>query len=161
MSCDYKELLGFQKKLQKLESKDRTQFFESCVKELAARLLGLVIARTPVGDYPKSTGKKGGTLRRGWTAKTEKAAVNGSGDGEDARKYAYGLNVIKKGKNYSVEISNPVHYAIYVEYGHRVPNGGYTEGKKMLTFSEEELKASSSVILERKLKAMMEGAFNV
>ena len=38
---------------------------------LAARLLALVIPRTPVGQYPRSSGKKGGTLRRGWTARTE------------------------------------------------------------------------------------------
>ena len=62
-SVDYKELQGFKKKLEASSSKDQTSLFiEACAKELAARLLAKVIKRTPVGKYPKSSGRHGGTL---------------------------------------------------------------------------------------------------
>ena len=53
--------------LEKLNQEQVDLFIDACAKELAARLLAKVIKRTPVGDYPNSSGKKGGTLRRGWT----------------------------------------------------------------------------------------------
>ena len=57
---NFRELKDFEKKLKSM--KDPDVFVESCAKELAARLLAKVIKRTPVGDYPTSSGKKGGTL---------------------------------------------------------------------------------------------------
>ena len=62
---DCKGLKDFQQQLEKLQNPD--DFVESCAKELAARLLRMVVKRTPVGQYPESSGKKGGTLMRGWT----------------------------------------------------------------------------------------------
>ena len=61
--CDYKQLQKLQQNLQKLQSMDLTRFCEEASRELAARLLALVIPRTPVGKYPKRSGRKGGTLR--------------------------------------------------------------------------------------------------
>ncbi|MCD7828516.1 MAG: HK97 gp10 family phage protein [Clostridiales bacterium] len=61
-------LKELEQQLKALQNSEREAFMEACTKELAARLLGKVIKRTPVGDYPNSSGKKGGTLRRGWTA---------------------------------------------------------------------------------------------
>ena len=84
------------------------QFFKSCAKELAARLLAKVIKRTPVGQYAAGTGKTGGTLRRGWTA----------GQKSNATAYANSLTVNKVGGDYVIEIINPVEYASYVEFGH-------------------------------------------
>ena len=65
-NADFEQLRELQERLQKLQSIDLNKFCEDASKELAARLLALVIPRTPVGDYPKETGKEGGTLRRGW-----------------------------------------------------------------------------------------------
>lgn len=62
---DYKQLQKLRDNLQKLQDMDLDKFCEDVSKELAARLLALVIPRTPVGQYPRSSGKKGGTLRRG------------------------------------------------------------------------------------------------
>ena len=69
-SVDMRELVKFQENLNRLAGSEdtRNSFCESCAKELAARLLTKVIKRTPVGKYPASSGKVGGTLRRGWTA---------------------------------------------------------------------------------------------
>ena len=64
-NADFEQLRELQERLQKLQSIDLNKFCEDASKELAARLLALVIPRTPVGDYPKETGKEGGTLGQG------------------------------------------------------------------------------------------------
>ena len=143
---NFRELKDFEKKLKSM--KDPDAFVESCAKELAARLLAKVIKRTPVGDYPKSSGKKGGTLRRGWTG--EKRA--------SASAYADSLTVHHFGDTYVIEIVNPVEYASYVEYGHRTPDHkGWVMGKFMMTISEQELQEIAPKVLERKVKKYMEG----
>lgn len=143
---NFRELKDFEQKLKSM--KDPDAFVESCAKELAARLLAKVIKRTPVGDYPKSSGKKGGTLRRGWTG--EKRA--------SASAYADSLTVHHFGDTYVIEIVNPVEYASYVEYGHRTPNHkGWVMGKFMMTISEQELQEIAPKVLERKVKKYMEG----
>ena len=159
-------------------------FLTSCAKELAARLLGKVVKRTPVGDYSKEIqvtakrnskkhkkgdvytkkvnigGKKGGTLRRGWTSKTHEEAASGSGKGDNTVAYANSLTVNKVGTDYVIEIINPVEYASYVEYGHRTRNHkGWVEGKFMLTISEDEIRNSAPRILEKKLKDYLKGCF--
>lgn len=125
-------------------------FIEACAKELAARLLAKVIKRTPVGQYPKSSGKKGGTLRRGWTGEKSQAASA----------YASSLTVHHFGNVYVIEIINPVEYASYVEFGHRTRGGdGWVEGKFMLTISEQEIQTDAPRILENKLKKKLGECF--
>lgn len=125
-----------------------TLFIESCAKELAARLLAKVVKRTPVGEYPSSSGKKGGTLRRNWTA------------GKNATKYAQSLRVHHFDDTYVIEIINPTEYASYVEFGHRTRNHkGWVKGKFMLTISEQEIESAAPMILERKIKKLLEDCF--
>lgn len=149
-NCDFSQLKDLQKRMEKLQRNDFQAFCEECAKELAARLLAKVIKRTPVGQYEPSTGKMGGTLRRGWTAKTEEEAI--SGGKVNVKAYADSLQVTKMGDVYQIEIINPVHYASYVEYGHRTRNHkGWVPGRFMLTISEKELDAQAPKILEKKL----------
>lgn len=145
---DMRGMKELQKNLQKLQ--DPEQFAEQCAKELAARLLAKVIKRTPVGDYPKETGKKGGTLRRGWTA----------GKRQSAMAYLDTLTVRKEGSKYIIELVNPVEYASYVEYGHRTANHkGWVKGQFMMTISEQEVARIAPKVLEAKLKKYLGGAF--
>ena len=139
----------FRDKLKKLQDPD--DFVESCAKELAARLLRLVVKRTPVGDYSGDTytcasgqphkghkvpGKTGGTLRRGWTI------------GE----------IRKEGNLYKIDIVNPVEYASYVEYGHRTANHkGWVKGHFMMTISEQELSKIAPKVLENRIKKYLGG----
>lgn len=102
-NADFEQLRELQERLQKLQSIDLNKFCEDASKKLAARLLALVIPRTPVGDYPKETGKEGGTLRRGWTAGKETAPGA----------YAKSLPVEKSGNYYIIRVINPVEYASY------------------------------------------------
>ena len=138
----------FRDELNKLQDPD--EFVESCAKELAARLLRIVVKRTPVGEYPKSTGKKGGTLRRGWTGQKRSSAKG----------YADSLTVHHFGDTYVIEIGNPVEYASYVEYGHRTANHkGWVKGKFMMTISEQELEKIAPRVLENKIKKYLGGCF--
>ena len=139
----------FRDKLKELQDPD--VFVESCAKELAARLLRLVVKRTPVGDYSGDTytcasgqphkghkvpGKTGGTLRRGWTI------------GE----------IRKEGNLYKIDIVNPVEYASYVEYGHRTANHkGWVKGHFMMTISEQELSKIAPKVLENRIKKYLGG----
>lgn len=125
------DLTRLQNQLNKIQAGNAEAFVESCAKELAARLLKKVIKRTPVGDYSKSSGKKGGTLRRGWTI------------GE----------IRKEGGIYKIDIINITEYASYVEYGHRTANHkGWVQGHFMLTISEQEIQEIAPRILESKIK---------
>lgn len=154
--CDFRGVKEFEKKLEKLTSSQHQEFMETCAKELAARLLAKVVKRTPVGKYPNESGKKGGTLRRGWTGgeqhwseKDGKTSVRNIGGGTG---YAQSLKVNKVGNSYQIEIVNPTEYASYVEFGHRTRNHkGWVQGKFMLTISEQEIETAAPAILERKL----------
>lgn len=48
--------------------------------------------------------------------------------------------LVKKGKNYYIEVYNNVEYAEPVEYGHRTRGGGFVEGAHMMEISVEALK---------------------
>lgn len=180
---NFKELERYQKKLEKMskESNEMIQFYQLCAKEIAARLLALVIPRTPVAEnttYIDAEGremvmKNGGTLRRGWVSKSEKEAESGTIPGaKEAYEYAQSLIVIKEGNEYVIEIVNPVHYASYVENGHRQEVGRYVpaigkrlvnswvDGKFMLKISEEELDSKMSQILEKKIQKFLEECFD-
>ncbi len=158
-----KDLKKFQKELEKMD-KNVDAFVQSCTKELAARLLRMVVKRTPVGDYDRywtdtdgtrlvdekgkeivlhKSSKKGGTLRRGWTG----------GKRASAKEYVDSLSINHFGDTYVIEIVNPVEYASYVEYGHRTANHkGWVKGRFMMTISEQELQSMAPQILERKIK---------
>lgn len=132
--------------LEKLNQEQVDLFIDACAKELAARLLAKVIKRTPVGDYPNSSGKKGGTLRRGWTGGKNSSAVA----------YVDSLTIHHFGDAYVIEIINPVEYASYVEFGHRTANHkGWVNGRFMLTISEQEIQQAAPAIIEKKLMKQM------
>lgn len=178
-----KGLEEFNKKLERLQGAQIDAFFEACAKELAARLLRLVIHRTPVGDYTKEvtktakrnsknhkkgdvytetvadgSGRKGGVLRRGWTSKTYEEAK--SGEKKDAAEWANSMNVERSGGTYKITVYNPVPYAPYVEYGHRTRGGkGWVEGRFMLTLSEQDLEKIMPKVLESKLEKFLKDNF--
>lgn len=151
-----KDLEKFRDELQKL-AENTDEFAEACAKELTARLLRMVIKRTPVGEYPQASGKKGGTLRRGWTTQE-----SGSGsEGLKTRSVSQLIDTLKVhhlGNTYVIDITNLVEYAAYVEYGHRTANKkGWVRGKFMMTISERELERIAPRVLENKIKKYLEG----
>lgn len=158
---DFSQMKRLQKKMEKLERAGLEKFCEDAAKELAARLLAKVIKRTPVGDY--DDGKVGGTLRRGWTAKTHREAELSStfGGGTGAKTFANSLEVTKKGNTYEIMVINPVEYAPYVEFGHRTRNHqGWVPGRFMMTISADEVERQAPQILEKKLNKLLKEAFD-
>jgi hypothetical protein len=117
----------------------------------------------------RQTVTQGGTLRRGWTSKTEAEAQKGTVG--SAEGYAMTLDVNKVGALYQIEVINPVSYASYVEYGHRQTPGRYVpaigkrlkaswvEGRFFLTVSEETLKTAAPALLEKELETILKGVF--
>lgn len=105
-------------------------------------------ARKKHVKFTPKTGKKGGTLRRGWTGQKRSSA----------QEYANSLAVHHSGHTYVIEIVNPVEYAPYVEYGHRTANHkGWVSGKFMLTISEQEIQTIAPKVLESRIKKYLEG----
>lgn len=161
---DLRELRRLQERLNRVDEAEINAFLEACAKELAARLLRKVIKRTPVGDYSgdsyscasgkqhrghKVQGKKGGTLRRGWTTRS-------SGSGSSVKQYVESLTVHQYGGYFVIEIINPVEYASYVEFGHRTANhNGWVPGHFMMTISEQEIQSIAPAVLERKISKFM------
>lgn len=181
-SFDLSGLINLQKELEKLQEQ-QDAFVESCTKELAARLLAKTIKRTPVGDYSHEvevtakrdskkhkkgevykkkvnpSGKKGGTLRRGWTS--QKGSGSDGMKTNGAAQFVDTLKVNHFGDTYVIEIVNPVEYASYVEYGHRTANHkGWVRGRFMLTISEQEIEQAAPKILENKIKKFLGDALN-
>ncbi|MCL2357103.1 MAG: HK97 gp10 family phage protein [Defluviitaleaceae bacterium] len=141
---DFGQFTKLKKQFEKLSADDMHEFSVAVVKDLAARLLAKVKRRTPVNKgLPNDVNYNGGggRLRDSWTIG----------------------NVTKSGNIYSVEVINPMHYAIYVEKGHRgvyVPevgvtlhlNSRWTDGIFMLKISEDELRKDAERIVENKLQ---------
>ncbi len=180
-AADFEELKKLQERLKQLENGGLDAFCRSASKELAARLLALVIPRTPVGDYEyieeeitakrnsknhrkgdtytRRTGspKLGGTLRRGWTAGVE----------QNASTFARSLPIEKNGDVYTIIVQNTVAYAAYVEFGHRQKPGRFVpaigkrlkqdfiEGQYFLTESEKDLEQIAPRVLEKKLERFL------
>ena len=138
-AIDYRNIQKLQKRIQQLQTSDFDKLCREGAKALAARLLRKVAKRTPVGQYPKGSGRVGGTLRRGWTIDAD---------------------VVKVGNEYEITVFNNVEYASYVEYGHRTRNGGWVVGRFMMTESEIELEAQAPKILERKIEKILMEALN-
>lgn len=168
VKLDYKELKNLKEQIMLFGNPEQMdQFFESCAKELAARLLRKVIKYTHTGQYPAETGKKGGTLRRGWTTGSTgdsshdtKQAMYSNMFGGSQKVSKSDMTVKKVGNDYVIEIINPVYYASYVEFGHRTrDHKGWVEGKFMLTISEDEIRNAAPKILEKKLKNYLKGCF--
>lgn len=174
---------------QAVSQEEQNAFFEACCKELAARFLRKVVKRTPVGkgefevERDKSgqvkkykRGKKkgelklkrltnGGTLRRGWTAKSfEEAKKGGSAN---MTEYANTLSIQKAGLIYRIFVTNVVPYASFVESGHRQEPGrfvpvlgkrlknGWVQGVFMAKISESELREEAPSILGKRYQAFL------
>lgn len=161
MAAEFEQLKKFKQKLDDAGASIE-ELAEDCTKDLAGRLLSYVIPDTPVGKNRGPGGAiKGGTLRRGWTAKTHAEAYSGAqggnANGPNARNYAKELPVQKSGDTYTIDIINPVEYAMYVEYGHRTRNGkGFVPGQHMLTNSINKLEPQVPRILDKKVQKFLD-----
>lgn len=176
------DMSGFeelQRRIGKLDSK-KEEFYKGCLRNLAMRIIVKLVDRTPTGVPPTWAGddaiKKywkgyvGGTLRRGWIARSE-AEANGRASSEpspaDISNFVHSIDVEKAGNDYYVIITNPVHYASFVEYGHRqkpgrfVPQIGrrlkksWVPGQFMLRISEDEMRSEAPPLVAKRMEAFL------
>lgn len=141
MKVGFMQLVQFQKKLQKLDKKIKNDVCKHVANGLAAKLLKQTKQKTPVGQYPKGTGKVGGTLKRGWKTKG-----------------------MKLPNGYKATVFNQVEYAPYVEFGHRiVKNGktvGFVQGRHMLAKSREEIAKIADDYAQKTVQQMIKEAIH-
>ncbi len=184
-----KDFKKMQEAIEKMnDPKNKEKFMRECVQEIAMEALRRVIKKTPVAKtisiiktINSADGSRkqvvetihtGGTLRRGWTAKSEKQAMSGSGNTcIDIKQFVLQLKVEKINNSYVVWLVNPVEYASYVEYGHRqkvgrfVPAIGkrlkasWVEGQFMLKKSMDEVDKVIPKFLEAKMQDYLEQLF--
>jgi hypothetical protein len=139
LKVDISGLKEYEQQIKQLQAGEMQRFSDKMIRELAAMELAKIIKRTPVGQYPSSSGKNGGTLRQGWQVGQVKHT----------------------GNEYEIEISNETYYASYVESGHRTANHkGWVKGQFMVKISEQEMDSQGSAIIEKRLIAFLEGALN-
>ena len=169
IEIDDHELDEYERELIKTRN-EIDQLFERALKQLAARVLRDVIKSTPVSDGQLDenglTIRTGGTLRRGWTAKSEEDAEGGAS--RSIEDWESSVRVKRVGNYYEIQIVNPVSYASYVEYGHRQTPGRYVpaigkrlkkswvEGQFMLTNSVNAVKANHLPQIELEIHKFIE-----
>jgi len=200
-SMDISDFIKLRDNLNKMsEPKILDKFMRECVAEIAMEVLKRTIKLTPVGQsmsiaealtdesgneirYKRGNKKgqvktkdkiihTGGTLRRGWTAKTQEEAESSRGSGiSNIESTAKTLRVSRTGDTYIAWIINPVEYASYVEYGHRQTPGRYVpvlgkrlkkswvQGRHMLQISMQEVEARLPQFLDVKLQAYLNQIF--
>lgn len=95
-----------------------SQGFEDFLKDFLIEMANRIIAKTKYPRTPKDTG----ALRSAWCVG----------------------NVKHSGKSFYVELKNPMEYASFIEYGHRIVRGGvevgWYEGRFMLKISIDEIR---------------------
>ena len=101
--------------------------FKMVMLDLIARVKKL----TPVGQYPKGSGRAGGNLRRKWAL------------GE----------IVSRETLIEGEIINNAEYALPVEEGHKTKSGGFVQGrfmlKKAMMESEKEIVNTFEKIVQK------------
>lgn len=181
-NCNYDELKKFAKGIEKMAKPEQTsQFYEDCLKELAARFYRKVKKLTPVGETTSHledmTDDDGNVItykrdgKYGKKGDVKKKSVTDHKGGELRRNWAVS-EVIKTGGVYKVIVSNNTEYAAYVNYGHRQTPGRYVpaigkklkaswvDGKFMLEISEQELKRIMPMYMSRKLDEYVRRCLN-
>lgn len=129
-SCDYRQLVKFRDKLEKLQSADIEKFQEQMVKELAARMLRKVIQNTPSDT---------GNLRRNWAVGN--VVKNGT---------TYEVEVFN-----NTEYAPYVEFG-----HRTANHSGWVQGKFMLTISEKELQQNADKIVQQKLERLLRSVFD-
>lgn len=178
--ADFEQLKNLQKNLAEFDKIDRQALCEKLSKEIAARLLRMVIKRTPTGKKPGFEGEKtekvkgaSGKIRSFLTADYARYQTYWSGyRGGNLRRSWTIIPIARSGNKYVICVKNISEYASFVENGHRQEVGRYVpalgkkltkpwvEGRFMLTISENKIKGIAPKLIEKRVKEALEEAFN-
>lgn len=106
------DLRSLKDKFAALSEKGKDEFMDYACKQIAGRFLSYVIPDTPVIT---------GRLRRGWIGLDSEGSTP---QAAEIQKYTETkMPIVRKPGKCSATITNNVHYAPYVEYGHRTYPG--------------------------------------
>lgn len=105
---------------------------DAFVKELTLELTRRLLAM-----LQKATPVDTGFLRAGW----------------------FVIALTKTSEGYEAEIANNTNYASYVNYGHRISQGGWVDGKFFIELSVEELRGITKPLLEKRIEEHLKEAF--
>lgn len=151
--AETKELIEFAKRLKNI---DMNKIQKELLKELALRFLREVIGLTPVA---KSTSTHtGGTLRRGWIAEDGKVSLPSESEIEG---FVNSLEFTKIKDGWKISIINTVEYAYFVNYGHRLRNGGWWTGYFFLEKAEKYINDNYENILNKKIEDYIRKELNL
>lgn len=153
MIPETKDLREFAKRLKNIDM-DKIQ--KDLLKELALRFLREVIGLTPVAKSTPS--HTGGTLRRGWIAEDGKVNIPNESEIEA---FVNSLKFIKIKDGWEIVITNTVKYASFVNYGHRLINGGWWTGYFFLEKAEKYINDNYENILNKKFEYYVKKELNL
>lgn len=130
-TMDYSQYMAALKQL----GADLDESAQRTLSRMNAKGMGTTVKNTPVGQYPKGSGKVGGTLRKSWN----NGGTHKVGNGHESRYY------------------NNVFYGPYVNDGHRLVNRshetvGYVDGKRMLEQGQEAAKDAAPAIFNEEIQ---------
>lgn len=141
VNVDIQELKRLRDRVKAVTEFEIEEFNRDVAKELANRLLSKAIRLTPVDT---------GRLRKGWTGEKQQAV----------QAYVDSLTINKVGDTYTIELTNPVYYAKFVEYGHRTSNhASWVPGAYMMTIAEQEVKSLAPRLIQERIEAKLREVF--
>lgn len=170
MGVDFNEIKRLEKAVKDINN-TKDELISKIAKELAAKLLGYAIKRTPVGKSQETEllvwrKRKDGTARvvknKDGTAKTKLSKTYTGGILR--RGWTVDNNITMLIGAYTIKVYNNIFYCTYVENGHRQTPGRYVPaigkrlkrswvpGKHMLRISVEELQKQAQGIVEKRVK---------
>lgn len=164
MGADTTELRQYIETLER-QSVELDGYYRQAARELAGRLLALVVPRTVVGHYPPEMNRIGGTLRRGWVSKDQDTSFDRTQAGapcpsaKEMHDWAQSLDVEVRAGTYTIKVHNPVEYASFIEYGFTKRNGEMYPPQHMMEISVQQLEAIAPRVLEQELYKWLKKRF--
>ena len=131
VKVDTKGLKELQKKIQQFENVDYDRLAQKCTNQLASRMQKKCVKRNECAV-------KTGHMKGSWRAK----------------------KAIKRDGVWQATVFNPVKYAPYVEYGHRTVNGGWVNGRFIMSRSADEIERDASKIIEKEVNKELAKVFS-
>ena len=130
-TMDYSKYMAALKQL----GADLDESAKRTLSQMNAKGMEITVKNTPVGQYPKGSGKVGGTLRKSWN----NGGTHKVGNSHESRYY------------------NNVYYGLYVNNGHRIVNRrhetvGYKEGVRMLEEGQDAAKEAAPAIFNAEIQ---------
>jgi len=128
---------------------DFDEFLRKFLLEMALRAIAKIKPKTPVDT---------GALRNTWGVGDQALQVGRqTGEALSAFEQVATIESVEVvGDNFVISIWNLMDYASFVEYGHRLVNGAWQDGRFMMTLSIDEVQRQMPARWDKALKAYLQ-----